>query len=89
MAPSSLWSNRAWKISLGGVPRLRYLRVALQFSLYVAFDFFLSHLKSYYRVPREVTSLYTCTIVLTEENVSTNITTQSVRERSFSATLIR
>ena len=21
-----LWSNRAWKVSLGGVPRLRYLR---------------------------------------------------------------
>ena len=26
LAPSWLWSNRAWKVSIGGVPRLRYLR---------------------------------------------------------------
>ena len=25
LAPSWLWSNRAWKVSLGGVPRLQYL----------------------------------------------------------------
>ena len=38
---SWLWSNRAWKVSLGGVPRLRYLR----YTIYHTKRFFAPHAK--------------------------------------------